>query len=53
MARRKSTALIPNMIRMREELRKRLEQQAKKNDRSLNSEMVLRLEIPSFGTVIA
>jgi hypothetical protein len=44
MVRRKSTALVPNMIRMREELRKRLEQQAKKNDRSLNSEMVARLE---------
>ena len=44
MARRKSTALVPSMIRMREELRKRLEQQAKKNNRSLNSEMILRLE---------
>ena len=51
MARRKSTALVPSMIRMREELRKRLEQQAKKNNRSLNSEMILRLE-QSFVDVL-
>ena len=41
---KKSTAIVPTMLRMREELRKRLEREAKKNGRSLNAEMVGRLE---------
>jgi hypothetical protein len=41
---KKATAIVPTMLRMREELRKRLEREAKKNDRSLNAEMVGRLE---------
>jgi hypothetical protein len=41
---KKSTAIVPTMLRMREDLRKRLEREAKKRDHSLNSEMVERLE---------
>ena len=41
---KKSTAIVPTMLRMREELRKRLEREAKKRDHSLNAEMVERLE---------
>jgi hypothetical protein len=41
---KKATAIVPTMLRMREELRKRLEREAKRNARSLNSEMVGRLE---------
>jgi hypothetical protein len=41
---KKATAIVPTMLRMREELRKRIEREAKKNKRSLNSEMVARLE---------
>jgi hypothetical protein len=41
---KKATAIVPTMLRMREELRKRLEREAKKSGRSLNAEMVGRLE---------
>ena len=41
---KKSTAIVPTMLRMREDLRKRLEREAKKKDHSLNAEMVDRLE---------
>jgi hypothetical protein len=41
---KKSTAIVPTMLRMREDLRKRLEREAKKRDHSLNAEMVERLE---------
>jgi hypothetical protein len=41
---KKATAIVPTMLRMREELRRRLEREAKKNERSLNAEMVGRLE---------
>jgi hypothetical protein len=41
---KKSTAIVPTMLRMREDLRKRLEREAKKKDHSLNAEMVQRLE---------
>jgi hypothetical protein len=41
---KKSTAIVPTMLRMREELRRRIEREAKKNGRSLNAEMVERLE---------
>ena len=41
---KKSTAIVPTMLRMREDLRKRLEREAKKKDHSLNAEMVERLE---------
>lgn len=41
---KKSTAIVPTMLRMREDLRKRLEREAKKKDHSLNAEMVARLE---------
>jgi hypothetical protein len=42
---KKATAIVPTMLRMREELRKRLEREAKKSGRSLNAEMVGRLEL--------
>jgi hypothetical protein len=41
---KKSTAIVPTMLRIREELRKRLEREAKKRDHSLNAEMAERLE---------
>jgi hypothetical protein len=41
---KKSTAIVPTMLRMRGELRRRIEREAKKNGRSLNAEMVERLE---------
>ena len=41
---KKSTAIVPTMLRIREDLRKRLEREAKKRDHSLNAEMVERLE---------
>jgi hypothetical protein len=41
---KKPTAIVPTMLRMREDLRKRLEREAKKKDHSLNAEMVQRLE---------
>jgi hypothetical protein len=41
---KKATATIATMLRMREELRRRIEREAKKNERSLNTEMVMRLE---------
>jgi hypothetical protein len=41
---KKSTAIVPTMLRIREDLRKRLEREAKKKDHSLNAEMVERLE---------
>jgi hypothetical protein len=41
---KKSTAIVPTMLRMREDLRQRLEREAKKKDHSLNAEMVHRLE---------
>jgi hypothetical protein len=41
---KKSTAIVPTMLRMREDLRQRLEREAKKRDHSLNAEMVHRLE---------
>jgi Arc-like DNA binding domain len=44
MAKKKTTAIVPTMLRMREEMRLRLEREAKKNVRSLNTEMVMRLE---------
>jgi hypothetical protein len=44
MAARKATEMVPTMIRMRESLRKQLERAAERNDRSLNAEMVDRLE---------
>ena len=43
MAAKKSTEIVPTMLRMREEMRKRLEREAKRNDRSLNAEMVERI----------
>ena len=41
---KKPTDIVPTMLRMREEMRKRLEREAKKNSRSLNAEMVGRLD---------
>ena len=41
---KKATAIVPTMLRIREDLRKRLEREAKKKDHSLNAEMVERLE---------
>jgi hypothetical protein len=41
---KKSTAIVPTMLRMREDLRKRLDREAKKREHSLNAEMVERLE---------
>jgi hypothetical protein len=41
---KKSTEIVPTMLRIREDLRKRLEREAKKRDHSLNAEMVERLE---------
>jgi hypothetical protein len=41
---KRATATIATMLRMREELRRRIEREAKNNERSLNSEMVARLE---------
>lgn len=41
---KKSTAIVPTMLRIREDLRKRLEREAKKRDHSLNAEMAERLE---------
>jgi hypothetical protein len=41
---KKSTAIVPTMLRIREDLRKRLEREAKKKDHSLNAEMASRLE---------
>jgi hypothetical protein len=41
---KKSTEIVPTMLRIREELRRRLEREAKKRDHSLNAEMVERLE---------
>jgi hypothetical protein len=49
LAKKKATAIVPTMLRMREEMRLRLEREAKKNVRSLNTEMVMRLE-GSFGS---
>src|SRR3954453_4743938 len=42
---RKPTDLVPTMLRMEENLRKRLERAAKKNRQALNSEMVERLAL--------
>jgi hypothetical protein len=44
MASRKSTDLANFTLRLREDLRRRLERDAKKGDRSLNAEIVERLE---------
>jgi hypothetical protein len=44
MAARKAMEMVPTMLRMRESLRKRLERAAERNDRSMNAEMVDRLE---------
>jgi hypothetical protein len=41
---KKPTDIVPTMLRIREELRKRIEREAKKRDHSLNAEMVDRLE---------
>ena len=41
---KKPTEIVPTMLRIREDLRKRLEREAKKRDHSLNAEMVERLE---------
>ena len=41
---KKTTAIVPTMLRMREDLRQQLEREAKKKDHSLNAEMVQRLE---------
>ena len=43
MAKRKSTEIVGVTLRIREELRRRLEQRAKKNDQSLNIEIRDRL----------
>ena len=45
---KRPTDIVPTMLRIREELRKRIEREAKKRDHSLNAEMVDRLE-RSFG----
>jgi hypothetical protein len=44
MAKRKKTDIVPLMLRLREGLRKQLESAARAQDRSLNSEIVARLE---------
>lgn len=41
---RKPTEIVPLMLRLRESLRHRLEQVAKQADRSMNAEIVDRLE---------
>jgi hypothetical protein len=41
---KKPTEIVPTMLRIREDLRKRLEREAKKRDHSLNAEMMERLE---------
>jgi hypothetical protein len=41
---RKPTEIVPLMLRLRESLRHRLEQTAKQADRSMNAEIVDRLE---------
>jgi len=46
---RKSTAIIGTQLRIRESLRRRLEQQARQHGLSLNAEMTSRLE-RSFDT---
>jgi hypothetical protein len=42
---KKATAIVPTMLRLREDLRKRLEREATKHARSLNAEMVRRLQM--------
>jgi len=44
MAKKKPTELRPVMVRIPERLRGRLARTAKQNDRSMNSEMIFRLE---------
>jgi len=44
---RKATEIVPIMLRLRESLRRQLEQAATKNERSLNAEVIDRL-IQSF-----
>jgi hypothetical protein len=44
MAKRKKTAIVGLQLRLRESLRRRIEAAAKAEDRSLNSEIVDRLE---------
>jgi len=41
---RKASAIVAPSLRIREDLRRRLEREAKRHGRSLNGEMVLRLE---------
>jgi Arc-like DNA binding domain len=41
---RKTTEIVSLSLRIREELRKRLEREAKRADRSMNAEIVHRLE---------
>lgn len=42
---RAKTDIVPTMLRMREDLRKRIEASARKNANSMNEEMVIRLEV--------
>ncbi|MBR0901219.1 Arc family DNA-binding protein [Bradyrhizobium liaoningense] len=44
MAARKATDTVALTVRVREELRKRLERESQRNDRSLNNEITTRLE---------
>jgi hypothetical protein len=44
MTKRKKTDIVPLMVRLREDLRARIEAAAKGRERSLNSEIVARLE---------
>jgi hypothetical protein len=44
MSARKATEIVPTMLRIREDLRKRLEREAKNNDVSMNQEITDRLE---------
>jgi hypothetical protein len=46
---RKSTEFVQFKLRVREELRRRLERAAKKSDRSANNEAVARLEKSFYG----
>jgi hypothetical protein len=41
---RKSTEIVPIMLRIREDLRRKLEREAKRHRTSLNAEMNMRLE---------
>lgn len=48
---RNPAEIVPLMLRLREDLRRRVERQAKRNNRSMNAEIVARLE-HSLGRLV-